>query len=197
MYPEAVRQLIETLKRLPGVGPKTAERYALHLCHYKIDDADHLLSHLHRARSSIVKCEVCFSVADSARCRVCSDTTRDQSIVLVVSGSPDIEAYERGGDYRGVYHALGGLLNPLEEIGPERLTVRQLLARTQSETVKEIILGFDPTVEGEITSQYLSKLLVDYPVSVSRIARGLPMGASVEYADDVTLTNALRDRKQM
>lgn len=197
MYPSAIQQLIDAFKRLPGVGPKTAERYALHVCHYRVDDADRLARALVAARASIQSCDQCFSIADHTRCAICANEKRDHSLVLVVAGAPDIEAYERSGDFRGVYHALGGLLNPLDDIGPEQLTIRQLIARAQSGSVQEIILGFDPSVEGEVTGEYLRKLLERFSVRVTRIARGLPMGASVEYADDVTLANAVRDRRQL
>ena len=197
MYPEALHNLIQSLKRLPGVGPKTAERYALHLCHYRPNDAQHLLESLAKAKSSTLQCSTCFRVADCDPCSICSDLKRDQSLVLVVAGSPDVEAYERVGDFKGVYHVLCGLINPIDDIGPEKLKVQQLCERSKTEVVKELILGFDPSVEGEVTGVYLSKLLQEFPVKISRIARGLPMGASVEYADDATLSNALRDRKQV
>ncbi len=197
MYPAALQQLIEAMKRLPGVGPKTAERYALHLCHYRQNDADLLLLALATARKDILQCENCFRVAEASPCAICSDMQRDHSIVLVVAGSPDIEAYERVGGFKGVYHVLCGLINPVDDIGPERLKIKQLLERSKTEIVKELILGFDPTIEGEVTGVYLSRQLKDIPVKVSRIARGLPMGASVEFADDATLGSALRDRREM
>ena len=197
MYPDSLRRLIDSLKRLPGVGPKTAERYALHLCHYRPSDAERLLESLANAKASILQCSTCYRVADCDPCTICSDLNRDQSLVLVVAGSPDVEAYERVGDFKGVYHVLCGLINPIDDIGPDKLKVPQLCERSKTEVVKELILGFDPTVEGEVTGVYLSKLLKDVPVKVSRIARGLPMGASVEYADDATLGNALRNRKEM
>lgn len=197
MYPVAVEKLIEALKRLPGVGYKTAERYALFLCHYKPKDGAMVYSVLAEALQQTMACSLCFNLSDQPQCRICIDTTRDASTILVVSGTPDVEAYERGNSFHGVYHVLRGLIQPVEGIGPEQLTIRALLSRIQKGATKELILGFDPTIEGEVTAQYLTKLFEQFPITVSRIARGLPSGASVEYADDVTLSNALRERKQL
>lgn len=195
MYPAAIKQLIDAFKCLPGVGPKTAERFALHACHYHPEVGKRLIDQLSHAITAIKKCSRCCSAGEIDPCALCTDPKRDPSVVLVVSGAPDIEAYERSGDFRGLYHALGGLMSPIDGITPETLTVNQLERRCATNQIKEIILGFDPTVEGEVTAQYLSKLLSRYPLRVSRIARGLPMGASVEYADDNTLANAVRERK--
>ncbi len=196
-YPQIIHDLIDILMRLPGVGPKTAERYALHLAHNKTIDADALITTLSSARLITRTCSVCFMIGVVDPCSLCADNLRDKTTILVVSDVPDVEAYERSGEYRGVYHILRGLINPMEDIGASALTLNQLTHRVTQTHVSEIILGFDPTVEGEVTARYIIKLLESTNVHITRIARGLPMGSNVAYADDATLSHALRDRKRM
>lgn len=195
-YPQSLSHLITALEKLPGVGPKTAERYALFLTHYSPQRGTELIETLIKAKAAITFCERCFNVADASPCALCTNPKRDQAIVCVVASPPDVIAYERTGEFHGVYHILQGLINPLENISASQLRIKELVSRVATGTIKEIILGLNPTVEGEVTSTYLSKLLTSPTLTITRIARGLPMGASVEYADDATLAGALRDRKK-
>ncbi len=196
-YPEPVARLIDALQRLPGIGPKTAQRLTFFLLKRPIDEVRELSEALLAVKERIVYCRVCFNVTDLDPCRVCTDPSRDSRLICVVEEPNDMLAMERTGEYRGQYHVLLGALSPLDGIGPEDLKVRELLARLDAGGTTEVILATNPNVEGEATALYLAKLLRPLGVRVTRIARGLPVGGDLEYADQVTLSKALEGRREM
>src|SRR6056297_986502 len=196
-YTPPVQTLIDELGRLPGVGPKSAQRIAFHLLKMPVDDVERLAVAISDAKARTRFCERCFNVADDTLCPICSDEGRDASIVCVVEESRDIVAIERTGEYRGRYHVLLGSMSPLEGIGPEQLKVRELVARLEPEGIEEIILCTNPNTEGEVTAMYLARLLKPIGVNVTRIASGLPVGGDLEYADELTLGRALEGRRSV
>lgn len=191
-YPESLVGLSRALSRLPGVGPKTAWRLALTLALDK-ELSRELEDALAAAREKIGTCRVCGHVAEGELCEVCADESRDRSVIAVVESPMDVFALEKSGEYRGLYHVLGGVLNPLEGIGPEELNIKGLLERLEG--VKEVIIATSTTVEGEATAHYLAEVLKPYGVRVTRPAHGLPAGGSLEYVDEVTLARALAHRR--
>lgn len=194
-YTAPVQVLIDELGRLPGIGPKSAQRIAFHLLKIPADDVARLATAISEAKAKVRFCERCFNVAEGELCPVCSDDARDASIVCVVEESRDIVALERTGEFRGRYHVLLGAMNPLEGIGPEQLKVRELLARIEPEGIVEVILCTNPNTEGEVTAMYLARLLKPLGLTVTRIASGLPVGGDLEYADELTLGRALEGRR--
>lgn len=196
-YPEPLARLIDALQRLPGIGPKTAQRLTFFLLKRPADEVQTLADAVARLKSEIVHCSVCFNVTEEDPCRICKDPTRDTRLLCVVEEPNDLLAMERTGQFRGRYHVLLGALSPLDGIGPEDLRVRELLARLEAGPVEEVILATNPNVEGEATAIYLAKLLKPLVPRVTRIARGLPIGGDIEYADEVTLAKALEGRKEM
>jgi recombination protein RecR len=196
-YPEPVARLIDALQRLPGIGPRTAQRLTFFLLKRPADEVRDLAEALQAVKSSIVHCTRCFNVTDLDPCRICADPSRDPRLLCVVEEPNDLLAMERTGEFRGRYHVLLGALSPLDGIGPEDLKVRELLQRLEREPVEEIILATNPNVEGEATALYLAKLLKPFAVRLTRIARGLPVGGDLEYADQVTLSKALEGRKEI
>jgi recombination protein RecR len=196
-YPEPVARLIDALQRLPGVGPKTAQRMTFFLLKRPADEVRELSAALLAVKERIVYCRLCFNVADQDPCRICADPARDVGLLCVVEEPNDLLAMERTGEYRGRYHVLLGALSPLDGIGPDELKVRELLARLDADRVREVILATNPNVEGDATAIYLAKLLRPLDLRVTRIARGLPVGGDLEYADEVTLSRALEGRKEM
>lgn len=192
----AVERLIDAFRRLPGVGKRTAERYALHLLGAPAEDAAVLAESVRRAREAIRKCSVCRNLTETDPCPVCADARRDQSIICVVEQPSGSMAIERGGSYRGVYHVLHGALNPLEGIGPDELEMGALFRRLKNGAVKEIIAATNATAEGEATALYLARQ-AGPSVKVTRIAHGVPMGGGLEYTDEGTLAHALGGRKQI
>ncbi|MGE5210600.1 MAG: recombination mediator RecR [Acidobacteriota bacterium] len=194
-YTPPVQALIDELGRLPGIGPKSAQRIAFHLLKTPVEDASRLAHAITEAKARVRFCERCFNVADDVLCPICSDDTRDSSIVCVVEESRDIVAIERTGEFRGRYHVLLGAMSPLEGIGPEQLKIRELVARIDAEGVQEIILCTNPNTEGEVTAMYLARLLKPIGLTVTRIASGLPVGGDLEYADELTLGRALEGRR--
>ncbi|MGH7313978.1 MAG: recombination mediator RecR [Candidatus Rokuibacteriota bacterium] len=196
-YPEPVARLIDALQRLPGIGPKTAQRLTFFLLKRPVDEVRELSEALLAVKERIVYCRVCFNVTDQDPCRICADPSRDAHQVCVVEEPNDLLAMERTGEYRGHYHVLLGALSPLDGIGPEDLKVRELLARLDAGGTTEVILATNPNVEGEATALYLAKLLRPLGVRVTRIARGLPVGGDLEYADQVTLSKALEGRREI
>jgi len=196
-YPEPVARLIEALQKLPGIGPKTAQRLTFFLLKRPPEEVTALSEALVRVKAQIVNCSVCFNVTEEDPCRICTDPARDPQSLCVVEEPNDLLAIERTGQYRGRYHVLLGALSPLDGIGPEDLRVRELLARLETQPVDEVILATNPNVEGEATAIYLAKLLKSLVGRVTRIARGLPVGGDIEYADEVTLGKALEGRKEM
>jgi len=196
-YPEPVARLIEALQRLPGIGPKTAQRLTFFLLKRPADEVTALADSLSQLKALIVHCQECFNITQEDPCRICRDPRRDARSLCVVEEPNDLLAVERTGEFRGRYHVLLGALSPLDGIGPEDLKVRELLQRLEREPVEEIILATNPSVEGEATAIYLGKLLKPFALRITRIARGLPVGGDLEYADEVTLSKALEGRKEM
>ncbi|MGH7318533.1 MAG: recombination mediator RecR [Candidatus Rokuibacteriota bacterium] len=196
-HPPSLRRLMEALQRLPGVGPKTAQRLTFHLLKQPAEAVRDLAEALVDLKARVGYCSRCFNVTDEDPCRICGDPARDTGLLCVVEEPNDLLAMERTGEYRGRYHVLLGALSPLDGIGPEELKVRELLARLDTDRVHEVILATNPNVEGDATAIYLAKLLRPLAVRVTRIARGLPVGGDLEYADEVTLARALEGRKEM
>jgi recombination protein RecR len=196
-YPEPFARLIEALQRLPGIGPKTAQRLTFFLLKRPAEEVRELSSALLAVKERIVYCRVCFNVTDEDPCRICADPSRDGALICVVEEPNDLLAMERTGEFRGRYHVLLGALSPLDGIGPDDLKVRELLARLDTGGTTEVILATNPNVEGEATALYLAKLLRPLGVRVTRIARGLPVGGDLEYADQVTLSKALEGRREI
>lgn len=196
-YPEPVARLIEALQRLPGVGPKTAQRLTFFLLKRPADEVGELAEALRELKARILHCSVCFNVTEEDPCRICRDPARDGRALCVVEEPNDLLAIERTGEFKGRYHVLLGALSPLDGIGPEDIKVRELLGRLEHGGVEEAILATNPSVEGEATAIYLAKLLRPLGIRTTRIARGLPVGGDLEYADEVTLSKALEGRKEM
>jgi recombination protein RecR len=194
-YTAPVQSLIDELGRLPGIGPKSAQRIAFHLLKVPADDVARLAHAITEAKARVRFCERCFNIADDVLCPICNDDTRDSSVLCVVEESRDIVAIERTGEFRGRYHVLLGAMSPLEGIGPEQLKIRELVARIDPEGVQEIILCTNPNTEGEVTAMYLARLLKPIGLTVTRIASGLPVGGDLEYADELTLGRALEGRR--
>ncbi|GAA1174020.1 recombination mediator RecR [Ornithinimicrobium humiphilum] len=191
-----VQDLIDELGRLPGVGPKGAQRIAFHLLTADPEDITRLADALVQIREKVRFCEVCGNVAEAEQCRICLDPRRDASLICVVEQSQDVAAIERTREFRGRYHVLGGAINPIGGVGPEDLRVRELVARLADGSVSEVILATDPNLEGEATATYLARLLTPFEgVRVSRLASGLPVGGDLEYADEVTLGRAFEGRR--
>ena len=197
-YPEPVARLIDALQRLPGIGPKTAQRLTFFLLKRPAEEVRELSQALVAVKDRIVYCQTCFNVTDEDPCRICRDPGRDSRLICVVEEPNDLLAMERTGEFRGRYHVLLGALSPLDGIGPEDIKVRELLARLDTGVgTAEVILATNPNVEGEATALYLAKLLRPLGVKVTRIARGLPVGGDLEYADQVTLSKALEGRREI
>jgi recombination protein RecR len=196
-YPEPVARLIEALQRLPGVGPKTAQRLAFFLLKRPPAEVEELAEALRELKARITHCTVCFNVTEEDPCRICRDPARDGRALCIVEEPNDLLAIERTGEFKGRYHVLLGALSPLDGIGPEDIKVRELLGRLDHGGVEEAILATNPSVEGEATAIYLARLLKPLGIRTTRIARGLPVGGDLEYADEVTLSKALEGRKEM
>jgi recombination protein RecR len=196
-YPEPVARLIDAFQRLPGIGPKTAQRLTFYMLKRPADEARELGDALLAMKQKITYCRACFNVTDEDPCRICSDPRRDEHVICVVEEPNDLLAVERTGEYRGRYHVLLGALSPLDGIGPDDLKIRELLARLEGRETTEVILATNPNVEGEATALYLAKLLRPHAVRITRIARGLPVGGDLEYADQVTLSKALEGRREI
>jgi recombination protein RecR len=190
-----VQALIDELGRLPGIGPKSAQRIAFHLLKIPDDDANRLATAITEAKARVRFCERCFNVSESQLCGYCTDDRRDSSIICVVEESRDIVSIEKTGEFRGRYHVLLGSMSPLEGIGPEQLKIRELLNRLGPEGVEEVIVCTNPNTEGEVTAMYLARLLKPLGLNVTRIASGLPVGGDLEYADALTLGRALEGRR--
>lgn len=195
--PEPIARLIEAFHKLPGIGPKSAQRLAYHILRAPEQEALALAVALTDVKQRIVFCSVCLNITESDPCSYCLDTRRDRSMICVVEQPLDITALERAGGFRGLYHVLHGVLNPMDGIGPEDIHVRELVTRLQSGEVKEVIMATNPSLEGEATSMYIQRLIGPAGVRVTRLARGLPSGADLEYTDDVTLSRALEGRQEL
>jgi recombination protein RecR len=196
-YAGPVQDLIDELGRLPGIGPKSAQRIAFHLLKLPRDDALRLARSITEAKDKVRFCQRCFNVGEGDECMICLDTRRDPTVVCVVEDPRDIVAVERTAEFRGRYHVLQGAISPIEGIGPEQLRVRELLERIEPEGITEVILCTNPNLEGEATSMYLSRLLKPLGLRVTRIASGLPVGGDLEYADELTLGRAIEFRREV
>jgi recombination protein RecR len=192
-----VSRLIEEFSKLPGVGPKSAQRLTYYLLRASQEDAQALAQAILEVKEKIILCSICQNITDSDPCAICNNDQRDRGIICVVEEPLDILALERTGSYRGMYHVLHGVISPMDGIGPDDLKVRELLARLKSDEVREVIMATNPNLEGEATSMYLTRLITPLSLKVTRLARGLPMGADLEYADNVTLARALEGRQEV
>jgi recombination protein RecR len=195
VYEGAIQDLIDELGRLPGVGPKSAQRIAFHVLSADPADVNRLANALRKVKELVRFCTTCFNVAESEQCRVCRDTRRSSEVLCVVEEPKDVVAIERTGEFRGRYHVLGGAINPLEGIGPDNLRIRELLIRLGTGEVKELILATDPNTEGEATATYLAIMVKPMGIAVTRLASGLPVGGDLEYADEITLGRAFEGRR--
>lgn len=195
MYEGIVQELIDELGRLPGVGPKSAQRIAFHILQTESFDVSRLARVLVEVREKVKFCDVCGNVSEEITCSICRDPRRDPTFICVVEEAKDVVAIERTREFRGLYHVLGGAISPIDGIGPEDLRIKQLLERLADGTVTEVIIATDPNLEGEATATYLTRLLSSMDIKVSRLASGLPVGGDLEYADEVTLGRAFEGRR--
>lgn len=197
MYEGAIQDLIDELGRLPGVGPKSAQRIAFHVLSADPADVNRLADVLRKVKELVRFCTSCYNVAESEQCRICRDPRRTDEVLCVVEEPKDVVAIERTGEFRGRYHVLGGAINPLEGVGPDNLRVRELLTRLGGGAVRELILATDPNTEGEATATYLALMVKPMGIAVSRLASGLPVGGDLEYADEITLGRAFEGRRRV
>ena len=193
-YVEALSRLVEQFMKIPSVGRITAQRMAFHVLNLSKEDAENFANAIMDAHDKIHKCSVCFNLTEGELCPVCSNPKREKGLICVVEGPRDVIAIERTREYSGVYHVLHGVISPMNGIGPEQITVKELVARVAGGEITEIIMATNPTVEGDTTAMYVAKLLKPFEVKVTRLAYGIPVGADLEYADDVTLMRALEGR---
>jgi len=197
MYAETLNTLIEELKKMPGIGPKSAQRLAFYVLGSTKTEMDKLTAAISTAKEKLRYCSQCFNITDSDPCKICSDLSRDETILSVVAEPKDLMAVERSGEFKGKYHVLGGLISPLDGVNPESLRITELLQRLQKGKYKEIVLAISSTTEGEATSLYLMKLLRPLGIRVTRLAYGLPVGADMDYADEATLSKAFEGRREL
>ncbi|MDD4178653.1 MAG: recombination mediator RecR [Candidatus Margulisbacteria bacterium] len=197
MYAESLNKLIEELKKLPGIGPKSAQRLAFFILGSSRKNIEDLVASIIAAKDRLKYCSVCFNITDVDPCKTCSDLSRDEKTICVVAEPKDLVAIERSGVYNGKYHVLGGVISPLDGVEPDSLRIKELLARLSKNSVTEVVLAVSPTTEGEATSIYLTRLLKPLGVKLTRIAYGLPIGADMDYADPATLSKALEGRREV
>ena len=197
MYEGPVQDLIEELGRLPGIGPKSAQRLAFHLLTIEFADAERLARTIVAVKEKVRFCTRCFNVSEMEECRICRDARRETTVVCVVEEPRDLMAMERTGEFRGRYHVLGGAISPIDGVGPDDLRIKELMARIGAEDIIEVVIATNPNIEGEATASYLARLLKAMDLRVSRIASGLPVGGDLEYADEVTLGRAFAGRRDL
>ena len=197
MYEGIIQELIDELGRLPGIGPKSAQRIAFHIIQSERVDVNRLVEVLRLVKERVKFCAKCFNIAEEELCKICRDVRRDDSLICIVEESKDVVAIERTREFRGKYHVLGGAISPIDGIGPEQLKIRELLTRLADERIKEIIIATDPNLEGEATATYLARTIKPLGIKVSRLASGLPVGGDLEYADEVTLGRAFEGRRSL
>ena len=197
MYEGAIQDLIDELGRLPGIGPKSAQRIAFHIIQSEKVDISRLVEVLRTVKEKVKFCSECGNLSEEELCRICRDERRDKNVICVVEESKDVIAIEKTREFRGKYHVLGGAISPIDGIGPEQLRIKELLTRLQSADIEEVIIATDPNLEGEATATYLSRLLKPLGIKISRLASGLPVGGDLEYADEVTLGRAFEGRKAL
>jgi len=197
VYEGAVQELIDELGRLPGVGPKSAQRIAFHILEADPEDMSRLASAITTVKEKVKFCQVCGNVTEQETCNICRDPRRDPTMICVVEESKDVIAVERTRSFRGRYHVLGGAINPIAGIGPDQLRIRELLSRLSDDQISEIIIATDPNLEGEATATYLVRMLKSLGITVTRLASGLPVGGDLEYADEITLGRAFEGRRSL
>ena len=195
MYEGAIQELIDELGRLPGVGPKSAQRIAFHILQSESVDIQRLVEAIREVKEKVKFCEVCGNVSEDVQCRICRDPKRELHAICVVEESKDVQAIEKTREFRGRYHVLGGAISPIEGIGPENLRIKELMTRLADGAVTEVILATDPNLEGEATATYLARLIKPLGLTLTRLASGLPVGGDLEYADEVTLGRAFEGRR--
>ena len=197
MYEGIIQSLIDELGRLPGIGPKSAQRIAFHVIQSNHSDVERLVEVLRTVRERVKFCQVCGNISEEIECLICRDPRRDLSLICVVEESKDVVAIERTREFKGRYHVLGGAISPIDGVGPDQLRIKELLTRLEDAQIKEIIIATDPNLEGEATATYLSRLIKPLGMAVSRLASGLPVGGDLEYADEVTLGRAFEGRRTL
>lgn len=197
IYPKAVATLIEQFQKFPSVGPKSAQRMAFYLLRMPMSEVQKFAQSIVEAKENTRTCEVCFNLSSTSPCEICQSTRRDRSTICVVAETKDLIAIEKTNEYNGLYHVLQGLISPMDGIGADDIRIKELLTRLTDENVKEVILALSPSVEGEATSLYLSKLIKPFGITISRIAFGLPVGADLEYADEITIARAIEGRREI
>ena len=197
LYEGPVQSLVEEFGRLPGIGPKSAQRLAFHLLTIETTDAERLARTIVAVKEKVRFCARCFNVSELEECRICRDARRDMSLVCVVEEPRDLMAMERTGEFRGRYHVLGGAISPIDGVGPDDLRIKELMARIGAEEISEVVIATNPNIEGEATASYLARMLKAMGLHVSRIASGLPVGGDLEYADEVTLGRAFAGRRDL
>lgn len=190
-------RLIELFERLPGIGSKSAQKLAFHILNMNDAQIDYFTDTIKNAHQKIHRCSECCDLTDGEKCNICSDERRDRTTICVVESSKDVMAFERTREYNGLYHVLHGAISPINNIGPEDITVKELLLRLSDNNIKEVIMATNPTVEGEATAMYISRLIKPAGIKVTRLAYGVPVGADLEYADEVTLTRAIEGRSEL
>lgn len=196
-YPESIQNLIDQFSQLPTVGPKTAERYVFYLLKQSGEDLQKMAQLIAELKEKTILCKTCFNLSGSDHCYICSDKNRDQNTICIVSTPQDLSSLESTKEFTGLYHVLGGVINAIEGITPEQLTIQSLLNRIKSQNIKEVIMALSPNIEGETTSMYLTKTLKPYKLKITRLAKGLSTGSNLEYADKMTLTHALKYRNEL
>lgn len=197
IYPKSIASLIEHFQKFPSVGPKSAQRMAFYLLRMPISEVEKFAQSMIDAKNNTKTCEICFNLSASSPCEICSSATRDKSTICVIAETKDLIAIEKTNEYKGLYHVLQGLISPMDGIGADDIRIKELLNRLTDEKIKEVILALSPSVEGEATSLYLTKLIKPFGIKTSRIAFGLPVGADLEYADEITLAKAIEGRREL
>lgn len=197
IYPKSIASLIEHFQKFPSVGPKSAQRMAFYLLRMPKSEVEKFAQSMIEAKENTKTCEICFNLSSSSPCEICQSTLRDESTICVVAETKDLIAIEKTNEYKGLYHVLQGLISPMDGIGADDIRIKELLSRLTDEKVKEVILALSPSVEGEATSLYLSKLIKPFGIKISRIAFGLPVGADLEYADEITIAKAIEGRREL
>jgi len=197
IYPKAIAVLIEQFQKFQAIGPKSAQRMAFQILKMPLSEVEKFANALVEAKKNTCTCEICYNISTSSPCEICSSSSRNNSVICVVSETKDLIAIEKTNEYQGLYHVLQGLISPMDGIGAEDIRIKELLTRLTDEQVKEVILALSPSVEGEATSMYLTKLIKPFGIKISRIAFGLPVGTDLEYADEITLAKAIEGRHEL
>jgi len=197
IYPKAIAVLIEQFQKFQAIGPKSAQRMAFQILKMPLSEVEKFATALVEAKRNTCTCEICYNISTTSPCEICSSSDRNKSVICVVSETKDLIAIEKTNEYKGLYHVLQGLISPMDGIGAEDIRIKELLTRLTDEQVKEVILALSPSVEGEATSMYLTKLIKPFGIKISRIAFGLPVGTDLEYADEITLAKAIEGRHEL